>query len=238
MKGGYFQNFQNVRAGQAAKVAADRGDHPSLAALSGYFVRTHAAADAARDSFLAMYREAPKLAVWAATNHPAAFGETNGAKPCRLDIKVLKELPANERPKPEAWTKEHERAQRDEINDLKRAAKQARAERAAEAAKRAVHDSIERLARQTETAIRHDPAEAKDSAERLRALAKELVTATPGAASPQRREQPERTDYFSNTARTEMDKTARYKDLEDRVRQQDRSAAKPHDRNSGRDRQR
>ena len=235
---GYFQNFQNVRAGQAAKAAADRGDHPSLAALSGYFARTHAAPDAARESFLALYREAPKLAVWAATNRPAAFGETNGAKPGRLDITILKELPASERPKPEAWTQEHQRAQRDEINDLKRATQKARAGRATDAAKRAVRASIELVARQAETAIRHDPTEAKDSVARLRALARDLVTMTSGAVPSPRGEQFGRTDNPSNTARGATDKTDRYNDLEDRLRQQDRATPKPRERDGGRDRDR
>lgn len=178
-----------------------------------------------------MYREAPKLAVWAAANHPAAFGEPNGNKPGRLDIKALKELPASERPKPEAWTTEHERAQRDEINDLKRAAKQVQAQRAAEVAKRAMRNSIELVARQAEAAIRHDPVEAKESAERLRVLARDLETTTPGAVLSPRGEQPGRSDNLSNTARGATDKAARYKDLEDRLRRQD--CATPKARNHG-----
>jgi hypothetical protein len=183
-----------------------------------------------------MYREAPKLAVWAATNHPAAFGETTVTKPGRLDIKVLKELPASERPKPEAWTKEHARAQRDEIDDLKRTAKQERAKRAADANRRAVRDSIELVARQAETAICHDPAEAKSSAERLRALGKELDTMTPDAAPTRRTEQPERNDDFSDATRRSHDKAARYKDPENRLRQQDRTPPKLRDLSRDRDR--
>lgn len=216
---GYMDNFANVRAGRAAKEAADRGDHPNLAALSGYFSRTHREPDAARASFLAMYREAPKLAVWAATNHPEAFGSTNGSKAQRLDVKILKDLPASERPTPEAWTKERDRAQRDEINDLKRATQKGRSERAAEASRRAIQISIARVARQAETAIKHDPAEAKDAAERLRALARDAATAPRESA-------------------TQLRKAAQYERLEQRLREQDRAMPKGRDRDKAPGRER
>ncbi len=54
---------------------------PALARLDRHFAEVHQNPTAARDSFLAMYNEAPKLAVWAANNHPQAFGKTTGAPP-------------------------------------------------------------------------------------------------------------------------------------------------------------
>jgi len=54
---------------------------PALARLDRHFGEVHRDPTAARDSFIAMYEEAPKLAVWAANNHPQAFGETTGAAP-------------------------------------------------------------------------------------------------------------------------------------------------------------
>jgi hypothetical protein len=54
---------------------------PAVQRLDRHFAEVHRDPTAARDSFLAMYKEAPRLAVWAANNHPQAFGETTGAIP-------------------------------------------------------------------------------------------------------------------------------------------------------------
>lgn len=51
---------------------------PALVRLERHFAEVHRNPVEARNSFLALYREAPKLAVWAVNNHPQAFGETIG----------------------------------------------------------------------------------------------------------------------------------------------------------------
>lgn len=150
-RGGYFQNFDNVRRGQARNAAIARGESRPLAALSGYFALSHVSPDSARTSFLAMYREAPKLALWAASNHPMAFGPTTGKNPDRLDLSILKELPADLRPAPLAWSNARERAQRDVIGDLRRAARSARTVHAAAGVKSAVAASLDHAMRAVST---------------------------------------------------------------------------------------
>ena len=168
--GGYVENFANVRAGRAAKAATDRGEHPSLAALSGYFARTHIESETARDAFLALYREAPKLALWASTNHPVAFGETNGATPPRLDVQILRDLPLNDQPARDTWTEEHGQTKR-KIDEFRLVTMRARQEHVIDSSRRAVRHSIEGVARQAATAIKHDLVEARDSSARLEQLA-------------------------------------------------------------------
>ncbi|WP_026988870.1 relaxase/mobilization nuclease domain-containing protein [Fodinicurvata fenggangensis] len=57
----------------APKPAAQSADR-----LDRHFSVTHKDPEAAKHSFVAMYRESPKLAVWSANKHPEAFGETSG----------------------------------------------------------------------------------------------------------------------------------------------------------------
>lgn len=66
---------------------------PSLQRLDHHFAETHRQPEAARESFLQMYRESPRLAVWAANNHPQAFGETTGVSPTgRVTGRGLREV--------------------------------------------------------------------------------------------------------------------------------------------------
>lgn len=132
-----------------------------------------------------MYREAPKLSVWAAHNHPEAFGSITGTKPDTISTALLKQLPESDRPKPEAWGKDQELAQRHEIRGLKRARDQAKANVTGEKKLRSIRRSMELAAANAETAIKHDPSEAKEKAAQIRQLAAELtVSAHPSAGLP------------------------------------------------------
>lgn len=202
---GYYENFANVRAGQAAKAAAVNGDHPAVAQLTAAFQRSYHDAVAARSSFLEMYREAPKLAVWAAHNHPEAFGATTGKEPDQISTALLKQLPAADRPKAEAWGKDQELAQRHEIRGLRRAREQAKAGATGERNAERIRRSLELAAANAETAIKHDPAEAKETAAQIRQLAKEFTTRQPAPAG---------------------DKAAQYAELEKGVRRLDRGAGR------------
>lgn len=198
---GYYGNFANVRAGRAIQAAASKGEAPALAQLESAFHRSHYDARAARTSFLEMYREAPKLAVWAAHNHPEAFGPTTGVKPDRITTKLLKELPLGDRPNEQAWSREHERAQRAEIQELRRISERVRARDGADKRVEGIRRSLERAATFAERAITHDPAEAKETAEEIRRMAREV------------------TQRIATPAET---KAGQYAELEDRLRRQDR----------------
>lgn len=115
-----------------------------------------------------MYREAPKLAVWAAHNHSEAFGPTTGVKPDRITTKLLKGLPLGGRPNEQAWSREHERAHSAEIQELRRTSELARARDGADKRVERIRRSLERAATFAERAITHDPAAAKETAEEIR----------------------------------------------------------------------
>lgn len=202
---GYYGNFANVRA----------GENPAMAQLAERFSRSHEDGTAARASFLALYREAPKLALWAAHNHPETFGRPTGAKAAPIPTTLLKELPKDARPSQAAWSAEQDRTQRDEIQSLRRATTRARSEQSAEKNAASIRRSIERAADFGEKAIKHDKTAAKETAAEIRELAKSIAAVKPSpAGSP-----------------AAPDKAAQYQELEERLRRQDR--AKGHNRDGG-----
>lgn len=63
-----FEDYSDKRtndAETARQVATAAGENPALAKLEESFSRSHSDGRAARDSFIALYQEAPKLAIWA-----------------------------------------------------------------------------------------------------------------------------------------------------------------------------
>jgi hypothetical protein len=213
---GYYQNFANVRAGQAAKAAAIKNEDPAIAQLTAAFQRSHHDPVATRSSFLEMYREAPKIAVWAAHNHPEAFGSITGIKPDAISTVLLKQLPESDRPKAEAWSKDQELAQRHEIRDLKRARDQAKANIAGNKNLQSILRSMELAAANAETAIKHDPSEAKETAAQIRQLAAELTPRVEPAG-------PANVPQSSIVA-------DQYRELEEQLRQQHRDIGKRRER--------
>jgi hypothetical protein len=86
-RGGYFENFRNFRTGRAR--AADSGQTPPSVSpaeqrIGEHFHKVTRNPETAITSFKAMARELQArgrgigLAVWAANNHPVAFGEPTG----------------------------------------------------------------------------------------------------------------------------------------------------------------
>ncbi|WP_119419709.1 relaxase/mobilization nuclease domain-containing protein [Desertibaculum subflavum] len=72
---------------------------PGLQRLDRHFAETHRSPEAARESFLQMYRESPRLAVWAANNHPQAFGNPTGVSPTgRVTGRGLREVLDQQQP--------------------------------------------------------------------------------------------------------------------------------------------
>ena len=72
---------KTVETDTPSKTVSERPTSPALSRLDRFFGQTHQDPVAARESFLALYAEAPKLATWAANKHPAAFGQATGQKP-------------------------------------------------------------------------------------------------------------------------------------------------------------
>lgn len=79
--------------------SVEQPSSPALQRLDRHFAETHRTPEAARESFLQMYRESPRLAVWAANNHPQAFGETTGVGPTgRITGRGLKDAAGQQAP--------------------------------------------------------------------------------------------------------------------------------------------
>ena len=70
--------LRGERSTPAASKTPALFENQALGRLDERFSITHADAKAARDSFAAMYREAPRLATWAMNHHPEAFGQPSG----------------------------------------------------------------------------------------------------------------------------------------------------------------
>jgi hypothetical protein len=105
---GVFQRLADVVRGALRRsdaptppIPAEQARSPALQRLDRHFAATHRRPEAAVESFLQMYREAPRLAVWAANNHPQAFGETTGVRPTgRVTGRGLKEVMGQQLPAP------------------------------------------------------------------------------------------------------------------------------------------
>lgn len=82
------------RMGQDAPAGFSAPAAQALKRLDQHFGQTYGhGAEKARESFLQMYREAPKLAVWSANQHPQAFGAViEGGPPRRLTARGLNGL--------------------------------------------------------------------------------------------------------------------------------------------------
>jgi hypothetical protein len=174
--------------------APNRPETPALKRLDRHFQQTHRDPIAARESFIAMYREAPRLAVWAANNHPQAFGETTGRKsPTRLTGRGMGQLlAAGERagrPLVPAPTPD----QRQERARLQEQVRRAKADRRRTTDAAAVPTQLNRLAQTVERTTGN-----RDLAARVREVAQ---------AKPR---QP-----------ADLEKLRQYQDLERRLRQRD-----------------
>jgi len=71
--GGYFENFANYRKSRGRTAAA-----VVEGKIAVHFRATHRDPERAAESFWTMFREAPRIALWAANKHPQAFGDLIG----------------------------------------------------------------------------------------------------------------------------------------------------------------
>ncbi len=151
-----------LRAPKAGSPKIGQSDIPTVRRLDRRFQTSHRDPQAARDSFLAMYREAPKLATWAMNNHPQAFGQETGAKVPPFSGRGLKAVieatsPAKPADRPTTKPPPEELRREQAV-----AADRHRAQADADAAKRHLSGFADQLAK--------DPAKA-DLAARVRSLA-------------------------------------------------------------------
>jgi hypothetical protein len=141
-------------------------DNPAVRRLDERFRITHADPQAARDSFVAMYREAPRLATWAVNHHPEAFGTPTGNQAAPFTGRgmkaALQALPAPDQAPPAEPGRSAGQA-----DELRRRQTQARSQAAARRDAQAVARHLNAFAAQ----IERDPTK-KALAEEIRTLAR------------------------------------------------------------------
>ena len=249
-RGGYYENFGNYRKGAETVKQAQvteltdegkprtRKKQTADQTIDAHFAATHRESDKAATSFREMFRESPRLALWAATKHPQAFGEPSGREGPGIAWRAVRALaPAAKRePAHRAGTRDPrdgEAAFAGERLSLRAATERARAKAAPEKAQLIIARSLRHLADWIERDTKTDP-HAKDQTAYIRDVALTLKSGD-GATRTQVRDQTE----GIRGAVGEKDKATLYRELEEQLRQRDRARPKRHPRDrddGGRDR--
>jgi hypothetical protein len=229
--GGYFRNFENYR----------KGTEGTEARISAHFTATHRDPEGATESFRLMLREAPRLALWAANNHPIAFGEPTGdAGPGLQSSDLRAALRAGERREGRAGlaaTKVDDPIFAGERIRVREATARARAGGRGERVTLAMARSIGRVAARLERQAAVEPG-ARERAAKIRELSRgeprpavreQESTGAPEGARRQSR------DNEPNRGAPPPNKAERYKRLEDELKQRDgaRMRRKTRDRDDG-----
>ena len=221
---GYFMRFRNYREGRANAVI------PSKAQVAGTAVERHFAAVtrdpvAATERFEAMIRELERrgrgmgLALWAANNHPIAFGEPTGNAGPGLTRKSIQDVVS----KPSDSSLDRIRADlvvAGEIAAIREATHRARSERQASKAGPILSHHVAGLARRIEHETPNDP-DVRSNIQQIRSVSQQI-------GDPQR-------FRSRDGAAATGSKGERYAELEQRIRQRDkaRSGLAARDRDDG-----
>jgi hypothetical protein len=249
-RGGYYENFGNYRksakaVNEAPPVELTNGKKPRTAGkqaaertIDAYFAATHREPEKAAVSFRAMFKESPRLALWAAAKHPQAFGEPSGREEPGIAWQAVRALAPAEKQQPAQRTRprdplDRERTLAGERLSLRQATERARAKVAPEEAQLVVAGSLTRLADRIERETATDP-HGKEQAAYIRDVVRTLRD-NDGATRTQARDQAERIRGVVS----ERDKATLYRELEEQLRQRDRAPPKRHPRDrddGGRDR--
>jgi hypothetical protein len=189
-RGGYYENFANYRKGAETVEQAPvteltndrkprtRNKQTADQTIDAHFSATHRDPDKAAASFREMFRESPRLALWAATRHPQAFGEPSGREGPGIAWQAVRVLaPAAKRePAHRVGTRDPrdgEAAFAGERLSLRAATERARAKAAPEKAQLIIARSLRHLADRIERNTKTDPY-GKDQAAYIRDVARTL----------------------------------------------------------------
>src|SRR5260221_1155329 len=241
-RGGYYENFGNYRKGAGSvkralateltndKKPPAREKQTADQMIDAHFSATHREPDRAAASFRAMFRESPRLALWAAAKHREAFGEPSGREGPAIAWQAVRALAPTEKREPAHRMgtrdpRDREAALAGERLSLRQATERARAKAAPERAQLVIARSLRRLAGRIERETATDP-HGKDQAAYIRDVARTLKSGN-GATRTQARDQAERI----RGAVSEKDKARLYRELEEQLRQRDRARPKRHPRN-------
>ncbi len=162
-RGGYYENFGNYRKGagtvnraQATELTNDRKPRTrekqtADQTIDAHFAATHREPDRAAASFREMFRESPRLALWAAAKHPQAFGEPSGREGSGIAWHAVRALALTAKREPAHRMGTRDRRDREaafagERLSLRAATERARAKAAPEKAQLVIARSLRRLA--------------------------------------------------------------------------------------------
>lgn len=231
---GYFENFDKEGNGAGAIDPSIGAMATAEAKIAAHLAATHRDPERAAESFRAMLRESPKMALWAAHKHPIAFGEPTGVVKPGLRWKDVRELLPHDASKKEpaapAPPRRLDPVLAGERQRIREQVKRARSNQAEERAPAVIGRSLARLAQRIERETPTDP-DATERAARIRDVARGLTA----------RDAPTRDHAHDQGRRIEASKkdpAALYKKLEEQLSQRDqaRSKQKTQDRGDGRDR--
>ena len=216
--GGYYQNFENYR----------KGTEGSEARISAHFSATHREPEPAAESFKLMLREAPRLALWAANNHPIAFGEPTGAAGAGLqasDVRAAFRAAERQAGRTDpAPTRADDPILAGERNRMREASSRARMQGRGERHMPTVARSIERVANRVEADAVSD-ADAWKRAALIREIARNPAARRLGdhdtPTAPDRGRLTGETDQPTRLTTPSLEKAKRYKQLEDELRRRD-----------------
>jgi hypothetical protein len=244
-RGGYFENFLNYRDGRAR--AADSGRAPPSASPAEQRIAEHFRSvardpETALTSFKAMLRELHArgrgigLAVWAANNHPVAFGEPTGAPGPGVSRKDAAATIGAARPgRDEARAQDFahvDASLRAERTSTREAAQRVRVKRGAEGSRPRIARSLARLATRLETDIPTEQSLTEHVA-RIRAVARAAAGGHAVArdassrvdAAPRHEHAPELRatpgQPATSSARMDPERARLYQELQQRIRRSD-----------------
>ncbi len=207
---GYFENFENYRNGAGRTKVPGVSAATAEAKIAAHFAATHRDSERAADSFRAMLRESPRLALWTANNHPIAFGEPTGAAGPGLGSAEIRGLmpPAIPKSAP-PLPRRLDPVLAGERQRVREQTTRARADHAAKRAPEAIGRSLARVAARLEQVAPTDP-DAKERADHVRGIVRALLA----------RDAPTRDHAHDQGRRIEAakkDRVALYKELEDQL---------------------
>jgi hypothetical protein len=223
---GYFENAdkQHKRVGTVVSLGSREAAEAGVAA---HFAVTHRDPERAEESFRAMLRENPKMALWAAHKHSIAFGEPIGIVTPGLQWEdVRKLLPRDAQKEPLASSPHRfDPLLAGERRRIREQTKRARANEAGERIPTVIGRSLTRLARRIEREVPADP-DARERAAYIRKIAR-------GAQERASRDQGHEREQPIEARK--KNRAAAYKELEEQLRRRDQARGKMRmrDRNDG-----
>jgi hypothetical protein len=211
---GYFGNFVKQRSGADPIEMPIDATSKAEAKIAAHFAVTHSDPEQATDSFRAMLCESPRLALWAANNHPIAFGEPTGAAGPGLGwAEICESMPSAVPQSTQPLPRQLDPVLVGERQRIREHTAHVRASRTAKRAPEVIGRSLAGLAAQIERETPTDP-DAKERADHVRGIVRALL-ARDATTRDHAHDQGRRIDV------AKKDRVALYKELQHQLQRRD-----------------